>query len=264
MKNQKTDNQMKKTIKEIKQLLSEEDPLSESILKELRMDKRKGVQAALRSWDSRQKKKQDLEETFQYMMMYENKAFSAGFKYIAGIDEVGRGPLAGPVVTAAVILPQGIQFQGINDSKQLNEKEKDYWFNRIHQEALSVSTSVVSSTVIDSVNIYEATRLSMKEAVEDLTIQPDVLLVDAMRIESSIPQKKIIKGDAKSISIAAASIVAKVTRDRLMTQYDQTYPGYGFAKNAGYGTKQHLEGLNKLGPSPIHRRSFKPVSHFFN
>lgn len=263
MKNQKTESQMKQTIKEIKQLLSDEDSLSEAVLEQLSQDERKGVQTALKSWYSRKKKAQALEEKFQLMMQYENKARQAGYKYIAGIDEVGRGPLAGPVVTAAVILPEGIQLQGINDSKQLNEQEKEYWFERIHNEALSVSTSVLSAEVIDRVNIYEATRLSMKDAVENLSVKPEMLLIDAMQIDSRIPQKKIIKGDAKSVSIAAASIIAKVTRDRLMSQYDEIYPGYGFAQNAGYGTKQHLEGLDKQGPSPIHRRSFKPVSNFF-
>ncbi|GAB2491976.1 ribonuclease HII [Alkalibacterium psychrotolerans] len=264
MKNQDTAIQKTQTIKDIKSLLNSEDTLSKAVLDQLSQDERKGVQAALKSWHNRQKKRQLQEEKFQQMMQYENQARTAGYEYIAGIDEVGRGPLAGPVVTAAVILPEGIQLQGINDSKQLNEQEKDYWFDRIHNEALSVSTSVLSAEVIDKVNIYEATRLSMKEAVENLSVKPDVLLIDAMQIDSSLPQKKIIKGDAKSISIAAASIIAKVTRDRLMTQYDEVYPGYGFAQNAGYGTKQHLEGLDKHGPSPIHRRSFKPVSNFFN
>lgn len=264
MKNQDTTTQKTQTIKDIKALLNTEDTLSKAILDQLSQDERKGVQTALKSWYNRQKKRQLQEEKFQQMMQYENQARTAGYEYIAGIDEVGRGPLAGPVVTAAVILPEGIQLQGINDSKQLNEQEKDYWFDRIHNEALSVSTSVLSAEVIDKVNIYEATRLSMKEAVENLSVKPDVLLIDAMQIDSSLPQKKIIKGDAKSISIAAASIIAKVTRDRLMTQYDEVYPGYGFAQNAGYGTKQHLEGLDKHGPSPIHRRSFKPVSNFFN
>lgn len=264
MKNQDTTTQKTQTIKDIKALLNTEDTLSKAILDHLSQDERKGVQTALKSWHNRQKKRQLQEEKFQQMMQYENQARTAGYEYIAGIDEVGRGPLAGPVVTAAVILPEGIQLQGINDSKQLNEQEKDYWFDRIHNEALSVSTSVLSAEVIDKVNIYEATRLSMKEAVENLSVKPDVLLIDAMQIDSSLPQKKIIKGDAKSISIAAASIIAKVTRDRLMTQYDEVYPGYGFAQNAGYGTKQHLEGLDKHGPSPIHRRSFKPVSNFFN
>lgn len=264
MKNQDTTTQKTQTIKDIKALLNTEDTLSKAILDQLSQDERKGVQTALKSWHNRQKKRQLQEEKFQQMMQYENQARTAGYEYIAGIDEVGRGPLAGPVVTAAVILPEGIQLQGINDSKQLNEQEKDYWFDRIHNEALSVSTSVLSAEVIDKVNIYEATRLSMKEAVENLSVKPDVLLIDAMQIDSSLPQKKIIKGDAKSISIAAASIIAKVTRDRLMTQYDEVYPGYGFAQNAGYGTKQHLEGLDKHGPSPIHRRSFKPVSNFFN
>lgn len=263
MKNQDTENLKKLTIKEIKTLLNKEATPSEDVLKALENDERKGVQNALKSWYVRQMKKEALEENFQKMMQYENKARAAGYQYIAGIDEVGRGPLAGPVVTAAVILPADVQLQGINDSKQLNTLEKEYWFERIYKEAVSVSTSIVSAEIIDKVNIYEATRLSMKEAVESLSETPEMLLVDAMHIDTSIPQKKIIKGDAKSISIAAASIIAKVTRDRLMAQYDELYPGYGFAQNAGYGTKQHLEGLNNYGPTAIHRRSFKPVSHFF-
>ena len=142
-------------------------------------------------------------------------------------------------------------------------KEREYWVSKISEQALAISYSVVPAEDIDRLNIYQATRVSMTRAVTDLSIRPDHLLIDAMQLDLPIAQEKIIKGDARSISIAAASIIAKVTRDELMSDYDTIYPGYGFGKNAGYGTKQHLEGLEKYGPTPIHRRSFKPVSTYF-
>lgn len=233
--------------------------LSADYLDELRQDTRKGVQTAVRQYENKLKKQALLIDNYKMMQTYENAYRKKGKKFIAGIDEVGRGPLAGPVVSAAVILPEEPDLIGINDSKQLNESDREKWAEKIKKVALAINYSVISPEIIDSINIYEATKVSMKESVEGLGIHPDCLLIDAMRIDSPIIQEKIIKGDAKSISIAAASIIAKVTRDNLMKELAEKYPGYGFERNAGYGTKDHLEGLRTIGVTPIHRRSFKPV-----
>ncbi|WP_034303498.1 ribonuclease HII [Alkalibacterium sp. AK22] len=253
---------MQQTIKEIRQTLNSDQPVEATYINQLRSDERAGVKAALKSWEKQQAKAAYLREKFEEMQQYEHRARKQGASLIAGIDEVGRGPLAGPVVSAAVMLPEDIELIGINDSKQLSLKDRVKWFDVITEKALAVSVSVVSAEVIDQLNIYQATRLSMKEAIANLTYAPDHILVDAMHIDTSISQEKIIKGDAKSISIAAASIIAKVTRDRLMEDYDRQFPGYGFSRNVGYGTKEHLAGLEKYGPSPIHRFSFSPVSDF--
>ena len=178
---------------------------------------------------------------------------------IAGVDEVGRGPLAGPVVAAAVILPKNYKITGLNDSKKIPKKKHLEIFQAVQDQALSIGIGIMDNQVIDQVNIYEATKLAMKEAISQVSPKPEHLLIDAMKLELSIPQTAIIKGDANSLSIAAASIVAKVTRDELMKEFDQQFPGYDFAANAGYGTAKHLEGLKKLGVTPIHRTSFEPV-----
>ncbi|WP_146924436.1 ribonuclease HII [Alkalibacterium kapii] len=249
----------KQTIKEIKEQLKSQIPLSDNELNILKQDKRKGVQTALKQYEKRLLKEKLLKEKYRDMQTYEQACRAEGNVYIAGIDEVGRGPLAGPVVSAAVILPEEPDLLGINDSKKLSEKERESWFLRIKNVALAINYSVVSPETIDQLNIYEATRVSMKEAVEGLNREPDCLLVDAMHIDSSIPQVKIIKGDAKSISIAAASIVAKVIRDNIMKKLARDYPEYGFEENAGYGTKKHLESLKIYGVTPIHRKSYRPV-----
>lgn len=253
----------KQTIKEIKDMLASSRTLSDEALTALEADERAGVKQAVRSWKRQAAKQAELLTQFETMQAFENRAYEQGASYIAGVDEVGRGPLAGPVVSAAVILPPSPELIGINDSKQLSLKEREYWVSKIREQALAISYSVVPAEHIDRLNIYQATRVSMTRAVTDLSIRPDHLLIDAMQLDLPIAQEKIIKGDARSISIAAASIIAKVTRDELMSDYDTIYPGYGFGKNAGYGTKQHLEGLEKYGPTPIHRRSFKPVSTYF-
>jgi len=181
---------------------------------------------------------------------------------IAGIDEVGRGPLAGPVVAACVILPIGCKIAGLNDSKKIPKSKHRAIYEQVIKEALAVGIGIQDNHVIDSVNIYQATKLAMLEAIKNLkgvVGRPDYLLIDAMTLDIPIPQKDIIKGDANSLSIAAASIVAKVTRDDLMIAYDEIYPGYGFAQNAGYGTKIHLDGLNLNGITPIHRKTFEPI-----
>lgn len=185
--------------------------------------------------------------------------YQAGYRAIAGIDEVGRGPLAGPVVAAAVILPPGCKIKGLNDSKKIPKKKHQEIYQAVLDKALAVGIGLIDNEIIDQVNIYEATKLAMKEALSKLSLKPDYLLIDAMKLDIDIPQESIIKGDANSLSIAAASIVAKVTRDKLMADYDKEYPGYDFAQNAGYGTKSHLQGLERHGVTPIHRKTFEPV-----
>lgn len=191
----------------------------------------------------------------QKMQIFEKEY--AAFSYICGIDEVGRGPLAGPVVAGAVILPKDCDILYLNDSKQLSEKKREELYDVIMEKAVATGLGSVSPERIDEVNILQATYEAMREAISKLSPQPDILLNDAVTIPLvSIKQVPIIKGDAKSISIAAASIIAKVTRDRLMVQYDSIYPQYGFASNKGYGAAAHMEALKKYGPTPIHRRSF--------
>lgn len=198
-----------------------------------------------------------LEQKLVEMKVYEKDLYSKGSKYIAGIDEVGRGPLAGPVVAAAVILPEDFDVIGINDSKKLSEKKRDELFDVIKEKALAYSFGVVDNEVIDEINILEATKKAMKEAVTGLYIEPEHLLIDAVKLaDVDIPQTSIIKGDEKSISVAAASILAKVTRDRMMVEYSEEYPHYAFEKNKGYGTKAHYEGIEKAGICPIHRKTF--------
>ncbi len=177
--------------------------------------------------------------------------------YICGIDEVGRGPLAGPVVAGAVILPRDCQILYLNDSKKLSAKRRDLLFQEITEKAIAIGVGMASPARIDEINILQATYEAMRQAIAALSVTPEVLLNDAVTIPGvDIPQVPIIKGDAKSISIAAASVIAKVTRDRLMEEYDQVLPGYDFASNKGYGTKAHIEGLRRLGKTPIHRESF--------
>ena len=189
------------------------------------------------------------------MMEFERKY--SEYDYICGIDEVGRGPLAGPVVAAAVILPKDSYYQYLNDSKKVTEKRRNKLYDQITAEAVSYGIGIVSPDIIDDINILQATYVAMKKAIDALSIRPQMILVDAVHIpDIGIPQVGIVKGDAKSISIAAASIVAKVYRDRLMTEYDALYPEYKFAKNKGYGTKEHMQALHEIGMSPIHRKSF--------
>lgn len=189
------------------------------------------------------------------MSVYERKYEEFGT--ICGIDEVGRGPFAGPVVAAAVILPKENPILYLNDSKKLSEKKRELLYDEIMDKAVAVGIGMASPQRIDEINILQATYEAMREAIGKLSVKPDILLNDAVTIpEVDIRQVPIIKGDAKSVSIAAASIIAKVTRDRLMVQYEEVLPGYDFASNKGYGTKAHIEGLKKLGPTPIHRRTF--------
>lgn len=198
------------------------------------------------------------------MKEFENELYNNEINFIAGIDEVGRGPLVGPVVTAAVILPKDFYDERINDSKKLTEKKRELLYDVIMENALSVGIGISSPEVIDEINILNATKKAMIEAINNLSIKPEHLLIDAIKLDIDIPQTSIIKGDAKSQSIASASIIAKVTRDRMMVELDKKYPMYDFKHNKGYGTKKHIEALYKYGPLKEHRKSFAPVSELTN
>lgn len=196
---------------------------------------------------------------------FEKKLYKEGYSFIAGIDEVGRGPLVGPVVTACVILPKNFKLDGLTDSKKLTEKKRNEFFDVIMKEALSVGIGIIDEDIIDKVNIYEATKLAMYQAIDNSKIKPDFLLIDAMKLEKTdIPSLSIIKGDLKSISISAASVIAKVTRDRMMYDLDKRYPMYNFKKNKGYPTKEHVEAIEKYGIIKEHRKTFNPVSKYVN
>ena len=194
------------------------------------------------------------------MLEYENALYEKGIELICGIDEVGRGPLLGPVVTAAVILPKGYYNSEIKDSKKLSEKKREKLYDIIMNDAISIGIGIVDEKEIDKINIYEATKVAMKMALDNLKIKPEYVLIDAMKLDIDIPSISIIKGDAKSESIAAASIIAKVTRDRMIDEIDKEYPMYDLKNNKGYGTKKHIEALKKYGPCKYHRFSYSPVS----
>lgn len=253
---------MKRTIKEIREWLQTEP--TEAEVAALRTDSRKGVQRLIAQYERLQEKKHRAQEAFDHRLVIERRLWQAGNKYVAGIDEVGRGPLAGPVIAAAVILPHDFNLVAVNDSKQLSAPLREHLYGQILSQAVAVAVGTASNELIDRINIYEATRVAMKEAVDHLAVTPSHLIVDAMQVPVALPQERLIKGDAKSASVAAASIVAKVFRDRLMQFYDELYPGYGFGQNAGYGTKEHLAGLDCQGVTPIHRRTFSPVAKRLN
>lgn len=222
-------------------------------------DERRGVQNLIAGCRKKQAALDRERERLYAMKVYERKYEQ--YTYICGIDEAGRGPLAGPVVAGAVILPRGCEILHLNDSKKLSAARREELYDEIMEKAVSVGVGMASPARIDEINILQATYEAMRQAVDSLSTEPELLLNDAVTIpEMTIPQVPIIKGDAKSVSIAAASIIAKVTRDRLMIQYDDILPGYGFAQNKGYGSKEHIEALKSLGPTPIHRRSF--IGHF--
>ena len=247
------------TIKEIKERLATIDDLDHPLFEELILDGRAGVQAAISKRKRELQKQVDEDLRLEKMLAYEKELYTQGIDLIAGVDEVGRGPLAGPVVAAAVILPENCKIPGLNDSKKIPKSKHKEIYEAVLQNAIAIGIGVKDNHVIDQVNIYEATKLAMMEAIGQLDPQPQHLLIDAMKLDLPISQTSIIKGDANSLSIAAASIVAKVTRDQMMEEFDKEYPGYDFAKNAGYGTANHLAGLDQLGVTPIHRRSFEPV-----
>ncbi len=224
-------------------------------VKKYQMDSRAGVQSLIVQAEKRMKALEAERQRIWELSRYEREY--AGMGYICGIDEVGRGPLAGPVVAGAVILPADCDILYINDSKKLSEKKREELYEVIMEKAVAVGIGMVGPGRIDEINILQATYEAMREAIGKLTVKPDILLNDAVTIPGvAIRQVPIIKGDAKSISIGAASIVAKVTRDRLMVEYDKVMPEYGFASNKGYGAAAHIEALKKYGPSPIHRASF--------
>lgn len=250
------------SIKEIKELLKELTDLTDSRWADFEGDSRSGVQVAVKQRKKVLQAELDEEARLEYMLRYEKDLYARGFQAIAGIDEVGRGPLAGPVVTACVILPKNCKIKYLNDSKKIPKTKHEAIYQAVLHQALAVGVGIVENKIIDQVNIYEATKIGMLQAIDNLQGQitkPDYLLIDAMKLDSTIPQQSIIKGDANSLSIAAASIVAKVTRDKIMAEFDQKFPGYAFAKNAGYGTAEHLVALDKLGITPIHRQSFEPI-----
>lgn len=247
------------TIKEIKEQLAQIQQLNDPLFSELEKDDRSGVIQAVAKRKREIQKCLEEDERLEGMLAYEKELYGQGIQLIAGVDEVGRGPLAGPVVAAAVILPKGCKISGLNDSKKIPKSKHKEIYEAVLEHAIAVGIGVKDNQVIDQVNIYEATKLAMIEAIGQLNPQPQHLLIDAMKLDLPISQTSIIKGDANSLSIAAASIVAKVTRDQMMATYDQEYPGYDFAQNAGYGTAKHLAGLQKLGITPIHRRSFEPI-----
>ena len=247
------------TIKEVKERLAMIDELDHPLFEELILDGRAGVQAAISKRKRELQKQVDEDLRLEKMLAYEKELYAQGIDLIAGVDEVGRGPLAGPVVAAAVILPKACKIPGLNDSKKIPKSKHKEIYEAVLQNAIAIGIGIKDNQVIDQVNIYEATKLAMMEAIGQLEPQPQHLLIDAMKLDLPISQTSIIKGDANSLSIAAASIVAKVTRDQMMEKFDREYPGYDFAQNAGYGTAKHLAGLDQLGVTPIHRRSFEPV-----
>lgn len=237
------------------ELQAAEETMLPSFITEYQSDDRAGVQRlvqqAQKKLDNLAKERARIEKLKEYERKYES------YGYICGIDEVGRGPLAGPVVAGAVILPKDCDILYINDSKKLSEKKREELYDIIMEKAVATGIGMVSPARIDEINILQATYEAMRQAIQNLAVTPDILLNDAVTIpEVNIPQVPIIKGDAKSISIGAASIIAKVTRDRLMVEYDKVMPEYGFASNKGYGSQVHIEALKKYGASPIHRQSF--------
>ena len=247
---------MSKSISEIKKEFEQADRQTLSSLYEIYADDdRAGVVSLISKYKKQDEKLEIEKQRIENMSIYEKKYWD--FQYICGIDEVGRGPLAGPVVAGAVILPKDCDILYLNDSKKLSEKMRETLYDEIMEKAVATGIGIVSPGRIDEINILQATYEAMRMAIANLKVRPDLLLNDAVTIpQVDIKQVPIIKGDAKSISIAAASIIAKVTRDRLMVQYEEVLPGYGFASNKGYGSAAHIQALQELGATPIHRQSF--------
>jgi ribonuclease HII len=255
---------MKKSIQEIKQQLSYVETSDDPFFKECEQDERKGVQKLIAQKIKFFAEQDKLKQQFYDMQKYEEVLYNQGMEYVAGVDEVGRGPLAGPVVAAAVILPKGFYLPGVTDSKKLSESKREQFYEIIQREAVSVGIGIVEAAMIDEINIYEATKKAMMTALANLAITPEHVLIDAMTLPITIPQQSIIKGDAKSISIAASSIMAKVTRDRMMKELAEKHPAYGFEKHMGYGTKLHLEAIEKHGVLAEHRKSFAPIKNMIH
>lgn len=217
-----------------------------------------------RDKDKKDIKKIDLFLDLKDNLKYEKELYNKGYSLIAGVDEVGRGPLVGPVVAAAVILPKNYKLEGLTDSKKLSEAKRNYFDEIIKRDAISYGIGVVDNNIIDEVNIYEATKLAMKQAISNLKVKPDYVLTDAMKLDIDIDFKPLIKGDLRSLSISAASVIAKVYRDNLMYLLDKKYPYYNFKNNKGYPTKDHIEAIKKYGIIKEHRISYHPVSEYIN
>ena len=246
------------TISEIREILLGSP--SEEFLADLENDQRVAVKKLLQAYHKRIEKAALERERFHKMLSYERQYYDEGAKLIAGVDEAGRGPLAGPLVIAAVVMPQEFFISGLNDSKQISATKRDKLYDEILQKALSVSVNIVSISNIDELNIYRATQQGMAEVLLHLDKQPDVALIDAMPVEAGdIKTVSLVHGDALSASIAAASIIAKVTRDRIMEKLDILYPAYKFANNKGYGSKDHMQAIDQDGVTEWHRRSYEPV-----
>jgi ribonuclease HII len=249
----------KMTINEIEIQLSACAQADDPFIQQVEQDERKGVQRLLAKWRKQLEKQQALHTKFVEMTAFERSIRAQGFQAIAGIDEVGRGPLAGPVVAAAVILPEAFYLPGIDDSKKLTEQKREQYFEIITTSAVGVGIGIIDVEEIDRINILEASKKAMLAAIVQLPVQPDYLLVDAVKLETPYPCESIIKGDARSASIAAASIIAKVTRDRMMREINNKHPEYGFDSNMGYGTAEHLQAVKKHGITSYHRKSFSPI-----
>lgn len=246
----------KKSISQIKEEFEQADAAQRAVLYEVySSDDRAGVKKLVSAYRKKEEALQKERMRLEDMRSFEHKYST--YSLICGIDEAGRGPLAGPVVAGAVILPKECEILYLNDSKKLSPAKREALYEEIMEKAEAVGVGMASPARIDEINILQATYEAMREAVDNLGVTPELLLNDAVTIpDVSIPQVPIIKGDAKSVSIAAASIIAKVTRDRLMVQYDEILSGYGFARHKGYGSKDHIEAIRRLGPTPIHRQTF--------
>ena len=246
----------KKSISQIKEEFEQADAAQRAVLYEVySSDDRAGVKKLVSAYRKKEEALQKERMRLEDMRSFEHKYST--YSLICGMDEAGRGPLAGPVVAGAVILPKDCEILYLNDSKKLSPAKREALYEEIMEKAEAVGVGMASPARIDEINILQATYEAMREAVDNLGVTPELLLNDAVTIpDVSIPQVPIIKGDAKSVSIAAASIIAKVTRDRLMVQYDEILPGYGFARHKGYGSKDHIEAIRRLGPTPIHRQTF--------
>ncbi|WP_227935792.1 ribonuclease HII [Alkalihalobacillus deserti] len=250
---------MSLSIKELEEKILHTKELDETLFVSLQSDKRIGVQKLLKRYEAIQLKINTLKEMHEEMTQYEIDIRHQGYTCIAGIDEVGRGPLAGPVVAAAVILPENFKLLGLTDSKKLSKEKREVFAEVIKEQAVAFSIQMVHAVEIDEINIYESTKLAMKRAVQELDVAADHLLIDAMSLDLPLPQTSLIKGDQKSLTIAASSVLAKVARDQYMADRDQEFPGYGFKQHVGYGTKEHLEAVAKLGITKEHRKSFRPI-----
>lgn len=250
----------KRTIADYKRLLRQ-DVVDETLLAEADADERISVRQLADKWRAREAKREEERTRFREMLLYEKAFRQEGYQVIAGIDEAGRGPLAGPVSIGACILPPDCFIEKLNDSKKLSEKQREILYDKIVECAIAWKVIFVSEKDIDQKNIYQATVDGMYQAITELNVAPDAVLIDAVPLPKlSRPSHSLIKGDQKSASIAAASILAKVSRDRLMEEYDRIYPQYGFAKHKGYGTAEHVAAIRKYGPCPIHRKTFEPIA----